>query len=477
MKVTIRTRPDKVHTTLCIIIIGLFLIVNLYPVLAVNPDADNDISTSEGANFDFNARSTLRAEDWPKNRGDLSNTGYSPSLATDVKHKLWRHIFDIDYPIYSSPVVAGNKVYIGSTDRSIYALDIYNGSIVWSRSTTNLGGPLSGDEIVSSAAVANGILFMGCSDKNLFALDAETGTFLWNYTTVGEIQGAPAVADNKVFLGSFDGYLYAIETTTGDVDWRFNTGYKIRSTPAIVEDVVFFGTESAAGAGKPCVYALDIQNGNEIWNFTTSTGKGVSTSIAVGNNEVFFGGLDRKVYALNKTTGAEIWNFTTGGSVYSSPALDLGNNVLFVGSDDNTLYALPLNDSNSNGKIDATEMYWSYDTGGRIRASPAIADGKVFIGSYDKNFYALNATTQPLSVTKRELWHSETEGLIESSAAVANGIVFIAADSGSLWALASTDLEIYNHEVKVYDLHPFETERVQIKATVYNNGTINLNGS
>lgn len=480
MKVTIKIRPIKHKTLFCIIIIGLFLIVNLYPVLGVNPDTDNDISTSVNANFDMSSRSTQRVEDWPKNRGDLSNTGYSPSLALNAKHTLWKHTFDSGYELYSSPVVANDKVYIGSTDRSIYALDIYNGSIVWSRSTTNLGGPLSGDEIVSSAAVANGILFIGCSDKNLFALDAETGTFLWNYTTGGEIQGAPAVADNLVLVGSFDGRLYALQASTGKAIWEFNTGYKIRSTPAIVEDVVFFGTESAAGAGKPCVYALDITNGNEIWNFTTSTGKGVSSSIAVGDNEVFFGGLDRKVYALNKTTGAEVWNFTTGGSVYSSPALDLDNNVLYVGSEDSKLYAAPMIDPDDDGEINSTEMYWSYDTDDKIRASPAIADGKVFIGSYDKYFYSLNATPQPLSINKREIWGIYplwTNGFIESSAAVANGIVFIASDSGSVWALASTDLEIYNHELKVYDLHPFETERVQLKATVYNNGTIELNGS
>ncbi len=481
MKFTIRTRTNRYYITLCIVIVALFLLANFYPVLAINSDTHQDIPTPESSNIiiDASSRSTGRAEDWWKNRGDASNTGYSTSKATNVYNRLWKRTFDIESELYSSPVVANNKVYIGSLDRTIYATDIYTGSIVWSKSTTNLGGPLSGDEIVSSAAVANGILFIGCSDKNLFALDAETGTFLWNYTTGGPIQAAPAVADNKVFIGSFDKYLYALATTTGKVEWKFWTGYKIRSTPAIVGNMVFFGTESPAGAGDPCVYALDIQTGNEIWNFTTATGQGVSSSIAVGGNKLFFGALDSKVYALNRSTGAQLWNFTTGNSVYSSPALDVGNDVLYIGSDDNKLYALPMTDPDGDGKINSTEMYWSYETADKIHSSPAIADGKVFIGSYDKRFYALNATPQPLSTQHREIWENPlwTNGFIESSAAVANGIVFIASDSGSLWAIASTDLGIYNHEVKVYDLNPFATENVEIRATVYNNGSINLTGS
>lgn len=65
---------------------------------------------------------------------------------------------------------------------------------------------------------------------------------------------------------------------------------------------------------------------------------------------------------------------------------------------------------------------WSYLTGcvGSIcgvDASPAVANGVVYIGSYDGNVYALNA------VTGAKLWSHHTRSLVASSPVVANGVV------------------------------------------------------
>ena len=39
------------------------------------------------------------------------------------------------------------------------------------------------------------------------------------------------------------------------------------------------------------------------------------------------------------------------------------------------------------------QIKWSYTTGGNINASPSVANGVVFIGSWDYNVYAFNAST------------------------------------------------------------------------------------
>jgi outer membrane protein assembly factor BamB len=36
------------------------------------------------------------------------------------------------------------------------------------------------------------------------------------------------------------------------------------------------------------------------------------------------------------------------------------------------------------------QTLWNYTTGSAVFSSPAVADGMVFIGSYDRNVYALN---------------------------------------------------------------------------------------
>ena len=83
------------------------------------------------------------------------------------------------------------------------------------------------------------------------------------------------------------------------------------------------------------------------------------------------------LYYLDASTGSKIWNYTTGGFVYSSPALADGK--VYVGSYDFTVYCL---DAVTGSKL------WSYKTGGQVYSSPAVADEKVYIASKDWTVYA-----------------------------------------------------------------------------------------
>src|SRR5581483_492516 len=80
---------------------------------------------------------------------------------------------------------------------------------------------------------------------------------------------------------------------------------------------------------------------------------------------------------------------------------------------------------------------WKFKTGDVVHASPAIADGTVFIGSWDSYFYALDAATG------KEKWRFKTgedheiynQVGIQSSAAVANGMVYFGCRDSHLYAL------------------------------------------
>jgi eukaryotic-like serine/threonine-protein kinase len=79
------------------------------------------------------------------------------------------------------------------------------------------------------------------------------------------------------------------------------------------------------------------------------------------------------------------WVFKTGGYVISSPAVADG--IVYIGSDDKNLYA-----------IDAATgaEKWRFATGQPIRSSPAVVDSTVYFGSYDGYFYALESATGKL---------------------------------------------------------------------------------
>jgi serine/threonine-protein kinase len=63
-----------------------------------------------------------------------------------------------------------------------------------------------------------------------------------------------------------------------------------------------------------------------------------------------------------------------------------------------------------------------------VSGSPAVANGVVYVGSYDQNVYALNAKTGS------KLWSYATGNLVESSPAVANGMVFVGSDDHTVYA-------------------------------------------
>jgi outer membrane protein assembly factor BamB len=72
---------------------------------------------------------------------------------------------------------------------------------------------------------------------------------------------------------------------------------------------------------------------------------------------------------------------------------------------------------------------WSYTTGGVVYASPVVADGFVFIPSYDGKLYALDEYTGSL------IWSFTTGSNIVATPAVGNGIVYLSSKDFTVYAL------------------------------------------
>ncbi len=111
---------------------------------------------------------------------------------------------------------------------------------------------------------------------------------------------------------------------------------------------------------------------------------------------MFGGGLRHPGYAdetVSTSAVQTLWRFQTGSAVYSSPALADGR--LYVGSTDGCLYAISAADG---------QLIWKVQTGGAVNSSPALSGGLVYFSSRDGFFYALSAADG------REKWRFETEG-------------------------------------------------------------------
>ncbi len=131
--------------------------------------------------------------------------GNSSALGvTSMGLMLWEH--QLSGVSDAFPATAYDKVYV-LTSKFVYALNVTDGSVQWTR-------PTSGAASVSSPAVADGKVYFGLDDGYVYALDAFNGDLVWSYKTDGPVQSSPAISDGLLFVGSNDGVLYAIGYST-----------------------------------------------------------------------------------------------------------------------------------------------------------------------------------------------------------------------------------------------------------------------
>jgi eukaryotic-like serine/threonine-protein kinase len=330
-------------------------------------------------------------------------------------------------PIRSSPVVAGDRVFVGSDDGNLYAIDAASGREMWRLAT---GGGVS-----STPAVDGDRVFVASRGGSLVACDRASGRERWRVRFDASLplpwgwdffDSSPAVADGRVIVGSGDGRIRCVAADTGKLVWDVATSGRVRSSPAIASGVVYCG--SCDGR----VRALDAATGKEVWTFATE-GAGIDSSKvgfdrtsvqaspAVADGVLVVGARDGHEYALDAATGALRWKFDHEISwVVASAALDAGKS--FVGSSDGHFFHCM--------DVASGKELWRFATPSNALSSPALSDGVVVFGCLDGNVFALDAATGG------ERWRFRTGDSVVSSPAVANGVVYVGSDDGALYALS-----------------------------------------
>ena len=150
----------------------------------------------------------------------------------------WHHDLEaVNRGQASTPIVVDGVMYVSTTWSKVFALDAKTGKLLWGYDPQvpgEWGVNACCDVVNRGVAVWNGKVYLGTLDGRLVALDAASGKPVWDVSTIDKAQryastGAPRVINGKVIIGNAGaemgvrGYIGAYDAETGEQLWRFYT--------------------------------------------------------------------------------------------------------------------------------------------------------------------------------------------------------------------------------------------------------------
>lgn len=253
--------------------------------------------------------------------------------------------------VFSSPVVVGDKVYIGEGfhqdfDCKVYCLDAGTGKKVWEHQTTS--------HAEATPAVVGGKVYIGAGDDGIFCLSADKGEPVWNFPGF-HIDASAAVEGDRLYVGCGVGDVYkttmafCLDVRTGKPVWRVPTKYPVWSRPVVSNGFVYVASgngrlnESATKPGGE-VLCLRAGDGSEVWKQPFADG--VLARMTADRERLYVGCRDGSVSARRKRDGELVWRRDLGSPVVAGSALEVCScceaegGRLYVGSSEGLLMCL-----------------------------------------------------------------------------------------------------------------------------------------
>jgi outer membrane protein assembly factor BamB len=408
----------------------------------------------------------LSANDWPEWRGPdrtgaSSETGLPSTWSPAGENLAWK----APYGARSSPVVFGDRLYMQTSSGSgetlqerLMAFNADTGTLLWERKYNLYTSDVPPHRIAwASPAVdpATGNVY-AFSGNGLLMAYAPDGALLWErslaeefgmWTTHGGRVSSPLIDGNQV----------------------------------IVSGLMFLWGQHAGGAHR---YAsFDKKTGQAVW-LSAPEGRPTDTIYANGviadvngTRTLFHGGSDGAMHAIKVATGEPIWNWKVSQRGLNTAALLLGDDVIVTHSEENigtsemgmiaavpaaakgTLtdkdarwivrgiqagYASPVADAEriyvlDNGGVlfaldrkDGRQL-WHQALGTIAKASPVLADGKLYIGTENTGdaggkFYVIRPHADRAEILDQDwLGTPQQSELIIASPIVARGRIYVAS--------------------------------------------------
>ncbi|MEO8722282.1 MAG: PQQ-dependent dehydrogenase, methanol/ethanol family [Sphingobium sp.] len=292
------------------------------------------LAACSGSHEDRPLAATSDSE-WARHGNNLAETRFSPleqlNVGTVSGLKLaWFYDLDTNRGQESTPIMANGKLFTTSAWSKVQAFEAATGKVLWTfdpKVPGEAGVKGCCDVVNRGVAVEDGKVFLGTFDGRLIALDESTGKVLWSVVTVDQTQpytitGAPRLVKGKVIIGNggaeygVRGYVSAYDMESGKLAWRFYTvPGKAGLSDGAASDAILAKLAGPTWKDKPD----NVGGGGTVWDSMAYDPELDLLYIGVGNGSPWNqairspGGGDNlflaSIVALRPDTGEYVWHY------------------------------------------------------------------------------------------------------------------------------------------------------------------------
>lgn len=279
-------------------------------------------------------------DDWSQHGHTLENQRYSPLKQLTVANVAglvprWTYHTGVKATFQTTPIVRDGVMYLSLPFSGVVALDAATGQEKWKYTHTSRWTSLCCGPANRGVAVEYGKVYIGTVDGRLVALDARSGKPVWD-VIVGEQTGS---TESSSSLAKDDPLAKAERTGS--------TGIGIAMAPIVVDGKVFVAVNGVGYGLHPdqglavvgmsqtrsqsgFMAAYDARTGVRLWKWDV-TGPGWEGSFrnSTGDGVPMHRDIEGEKAALSRFDDA--WRYG-GGSIYASPAVDRARHLLIFGT-------------------------------------------------------------------------------------------------------------------------------------------------
>ena len=385
------------------------------------------------------------AADWPKFRGPGAQ-GHAvaanlPARFGPAKNLKWK--VAVPGAGWSSPVIMKGRIYLTTAinrgagfSLNTLCLDAATGRLVWNRPLISVAKPSRTHRKNSQASptpiVDGDHIYVHFGHMGTACLDLQ-GKIIWKnetikYSSVHGNGGTPVLVNGKLIFscdGSRNPFVIALDAKLGNEIWRVNRSGNAKrkfsfSTPLVLRTAAH---TQVLLLGSDMIGAYDPDTGREIWKATFS-GYSVIPRPVVGHGMVYFSsGFDRATAIALKLGGkGDVTESHAGWSLAKgaphTPSMLLVGDELYMVSDGGIASCV---------EAKTGEVIWTERIGGGHSASPIYAAGKLYFSNEAGVVTVLAVGKRFTVLAKNDLGERTL-----ASPAVADGALFIRT-AGHLW--------------------------------------------